>query len=246
MKLIRKIAAAVLLSCLFAAPTSRANVLVTGTRVVFPAQPGEVTVRLTNENTRPALVEAWIDRGDPTSTPDKADTPFLITPPLFRMEPHQDQSLRILYTHEPLPVDRESLFWLNVLEVPPKPDKTASTSGNYLQFAIRSRLKLFFRPAGLGDPAKSPAQLVFKVVAEGNGYALAVHNPTPFYITLAKAGLGTNGQAGTVDAGMVAPYSNLHLPLHGISQVPAVGAAVNFEVVNDYGALAPFAATLGS
>ncbi len=125
--------------------------------MIFPAKEGEVTVRLTNQNATPALIEAWIDSGDPQSTPDKVHTPFLITPPLFRMEPNHDQSLRILFTHseQPLPTDRESVFWLNVLEVPPKPSGPQFQDKNYLQLAIRSRLKLFYRPAGLpGDPAE--------------------------------------------------------------------------------------------
>jgi chaperone protein EcpD len=80
--------------CLFAG-SAHASVVIGGTRVVFLAQQGETTVRLSNESDKPALVEAWIDDGDVQSTPDTARTPFLITPPLFRMEAHKDQSLRI-------------------------------------------------------------------------------------------------------------------------------------------------------
>ena len=109
--------AAAILLCLCAASAVRASVVIGGTRVVFPARQGEATVRLTNENDYATLVEAWIDSGDIKSTPNSANSPFLITPPLFRMDPHKDQSLRIIYTQgsQPLPADRESLFWLNVL-----------------------------------------------------------------------------------------------------------------------------------
>lgn len=225
--------------------SARANVLISGTRVVFPAKAGEVTVRLTNENTKPALVEAWIDRGDEHSTPDKVDTPFLITPPLFRMEPHRDQSLRIIYTREPLPDDRETLFWLNVLEVPPKPGGAQAADQNYLQLAIRSRLKLFYRPEGLReDRAKAPPQLTFQAVADGQEHALAVHNPTPYYLTLAKAQLDVDGHAYATGPGMIAPFGDLRLPLKDLHQAPAAGATVRFESINDYGALTPFTATL--
>ena len=64
---------------------------------------------------------------DVHSTPESVDAPFLITPPLFRMDAQKEQSLRIVYTHDQLPADRESLFWLNVLEVPPKPTGPGST-----------------------------------------------------------------------------------------------------------------------
>lgn len=217
--------------------TAHASVVIGGTRVVFPAQDGEVTVRLTNDNTVPALVEAWIDRGDEHSTPDKVDTPFLITPPLFRMEAHKDQSLRILATPATLPADRESLFWLNVLEIPPKPTGAAVAGKNLLQFAIRSRLKLFYRPADLpGDPLKAPGQVTWKAVADGTGYALEVRNPTPYHITIVQASLKIGDKSYASDSGMVDPSGTLRLKIKGLASAPAAGTPIAYDIVNDYGA----------
>ncbi len=228
--------AALLALCVCAAPV-HANVVIGGTRVVFPAQDGETTLRLTNDNTYPALIEAWIDRGDEHSTPDKVDTPFLITPPIFRMEPHKDQSLRIIATPAQLPADRESLFWLNVLEVPPKPAKNAAPDKNMLQFALRSRLKLFYRPANLpGDPLKAPQQLSWKLVADGSGYALEAHNPTAYHVTIVKLTVSVGGQSYSTDtAGMVDPLGSLRMPIKGLPQAPK-GSAVGYDIINDYGA----------
>ncbi|TAN07879.1 MAG: molecular chaperone [Rhodanobacteraceae bacterium] len=223
--------------CLFTA-TAHADVVIGGTRVVFPAKQGEVTVRLSNEGDKPALVEAWIDTGDIHSTPNSVNTPFLITPPLFRMEPHKDQSLRILYIQgaKPLPTARESLFWLNVLEIPPKPTG-AMADKNTLQFAIRSRLKLFYRPANLpGDSLKAPDQLTFKAGADSHGTTLEVHNPTPYYITISKLALGASAAPIAGAAGMVAPFGNLRLPLKGVAQAPSADTPVVFTTINDYGA----------
>lgn len=220
---------------------AQASVVVGGTRVVFPAQDGEVTVRLSNNGERPALVEAWLDRGNPQSTPDKVDVPFLITPPLFRMEAHKDQSLRILATPAALPEDRESLFWLNILEVPPKPTAAEAAGKNLLQFAIRSRLKFFYRPAKLGgDPATAPAQLTWKAVTSGSGYVLEVRNPTAYHITLIKVTLDSAGQPHTADTGMVDPQGLLRLALPGIGAAPATGTPIAYDIVNDYGAAASF------
>lgn len=238
-----------LLAFLLATTTAHANVIIGGTRVVFPAKDGEVTVRLTNDNTRPALVEAWIDDGDIHSTPDKVDTPFLITPPLFRMDAHKDQDLRILFTqsNNPLPTDRETLYWLNVLEVPPKPTGKEFTGKNYLQFAIRSRLKLFYRPAGLTpDPAKAPGELVFKVATTGGGQALLVHNPTPYHITISQITVSVDGKsvAGDAGMGMVDPMSDMRVPLPGLKQPPAAGNAIEYSIINDYGAVTPLKGTV--
>jgi P pilus assembly chaperone PapD len=226
--------------CLFAA-VAHASVVVSSTRVVFPAQEGEVTVRLSNEGNRPSLVEAWIDSGDVNSTPDKANTPFLITPPLFRMEANKDQNLRILATPAQLPGDRESLFWLNVLEIPSKPT-TAETQGkNILQFAIRSRLKLFYRPAHLpGDPLTAPNQLIWKAIPDGAGYALEVNNPTPYHITFNDVSLDVGGKHYAIEASMVAPLGSLRLTFKGLLQAPSIGTPVVYDTVNDYGAPAAF------
>ncbi len=240
---IRILGAALLIACL-ASPLARANVLVGGTRVILPAADGEVTVRLTNENDRPALVQAWIDRGDPASSPDSVDSPFLITPPMFRMEPQRDQSLRILFTGEPLPADRESLFWLNVLEVPPKP-KAGEGAQNYLQLALRSRLKLFFRPAGLaGEVVKAPSLLTFVAKQGDGGTVLVVKNPTPFHITLAELSVQAGGKSHQAETGMVAPMSELRLRVTGLTTPPAAGAAVQFSAINDFGATTAFSGVI--
>jgi len=243
-KFVRAIGAGLLALCL-GAPHAQANVLIGGTRVVFPAKGGEVTVRLTNDNDHPVLVESWIDRGDMHSTPESVEVPFLITPPLFRMEAKKEQSLRIVYTHEQLPADRETLFWLNVLEVPPKPTGPQAEGQNFLQLALRSRLKLFYRPAGLqGDPLKAPGELTWKVVADGKGYALEAHNPTPYYVTISELSLATAGKNATAEIGMVAPLADLRLPLHDVAQKPAAGSAVLFTAINDFGAAANFKGTV--
>jgi chaperone protein EcpD len=218
---------------------AQASVVVAGTRVVFSAKQGETTVRLTNDNDEPALVEAWVDTGNVNSSPDSANAPFLITPPLFRMDPHKDQSLRILYVQgkQMLPSDRESLFWLKVLEVPPKPSGAQYADKNYLQIALRSRLKLFYRPAGLpGDAAKAPEQLNFKIAATGKNVAVMVHNPTPYYITITQLSLGAGKSPIAGASGMVAPFGELRLPLKGVAIMPAVGSAISFTTINDYGA----------
>lgn len=234
-------ARAVMVTLCLCTATAHASVIISGTRVVFPAKDGEVTVRLTNDNTRPALVEAWVDSGDPSSTPDKANAPFLITPPLFRMEAHRDQSLRIIFTSAQLPGDRESLFWLNVLEIPPKPSGPQFAGKNTLQFAIRSRLKLFYRPANLaGDANNAPGQLTWKAVADGHGYALEAHNPTPYYITIAKVSLTIDGKSYSTDIGMVDPLGTLRLKIKGLTAAPAAGSSVAYDCINDFGAGASF------
>lgn len=234
-------AGAVIAAFAFGAAPAQATVVIAGTRVVFPAATGEVTVRLSNEGSQPALVEAWIDDGDPASTPDTSKVPFLVTPPLARMNAGKGQSLRIVYAGQPLPADRESLFWLNVLEIPPKPVAKTGEEQNTLQFAVRSRLKLFYRPAQLdGDPAAAAQGIAWKLVRDGNGAALEAHNASPYYITFSKVSVTAGQSSFESETGMVAPRSVLHLPIKTLDHTLPAGTAIDYTVINDFGAATPY------
>lgn len=237
MRLFAVVAGLMAVALCAAAPTARATVVIAGTRVILSAAQGEVTLRLSNQGAQPALVEAWVDTGNPQSTPESSTAPFLITPPIFRIDAGKDQSLRILFTGAAgaLPADRESLFWLNVLEVPPKPTGAAAGQ-NVIQFAIRSRLKLFYRPDGLpGNAMTAPDRLTFKAARGGANAALTVHNPTPYYVTISRLSLGAEPPIEGAE-GMVAPRSNLTLDLKGSPRAPAAGTLVTYTTINDYGA----------
>ncbi|WP_251677901.1 fimbria/pilus periplasmic chaperone [Escherichia coli] len=66
---------------------------------------------------------------------------LLLPPPINRVDPGKGQTLRVTFTDLPLPTDRESVFWLNVLEIPTRYEP--KSNDNYLQVAFRTRIKLF-------------------------------------------------------------------------------------------------------
>jgi chaperone protein EcpD len=133
-----------------------ASVVVSGTRVVYSLAEKEQTVRLTNDGKEPSLVQIWIDDGDVKATPNTAKAPFLVSPPISRIDPNEGQSIRLLYTGEPVPQDIESIYYFNLLEIPPK-SAADKVSEQFLQFAFRTRIKLFLRPAGLEGSAEDAA-----------------------------------------------------------------------------------------
>src|SRR5471030_1759277 len=108
-----------LLFCLVSV-SSWASIVITGTRVIYPSTEKEVTVKLNNVGVSPVLVQSWIDNGDVNAKPENISVPFILTPPINRVEQGKGQTLRINYTGTPLPVNKESVFWLNVLEIPAK------------------------------------------------------------------------------------------------------------------------------
>jgi chaperone protein EcpD len=234
---LRRAMTALLLSSLVG--SAYAGVVVGGTRVVYPEKDGEVTVKLTNEGSTPALVQAWLDTGNAHSSPDEVNVPFTLTPPLFRLDPKKGQSLRMIYTQEPLAKDKETLFWLNVLDIPPRTnDQDAKSSANQLQLAIRTRIKVFFRPAGLaGEADSAPAKVNWKLVRKSdNQYALQAVNPTPYYVTLSKVAVHIGGaDLGTDDGGMVAPGATVDFNLGKATPPDGTPLKIDYSTINDYG-----------
>ena len=172
-----------MLSC-----SSRAGIQLDSTRVIYPADKREVTLALTNHADTPRLIQAWVDAGDTDVSPHKNTVPFIVTPPIFRLDPEKGQTLRIVFTGGDVPQDRESVFWLNVQEVQPK--RTDKQTDNKMKVTIRTRLKLFYRPAGLADsPKDAVTKLRWRLVPQEKGYALACENPTPWNVSFNHIGL---------------------------------------------------------
>lgn len=160
---------------------SWANVVINGTRVIYPEKSKDVVVQLINNGNAPALVQSWIDDGDVNSTPETANVPFLLTPPVIKVNANNGQQLRIKKLPNNLPQDRESVFYLNILDIPPKPEHLQNV--NTVQLAIKSRIKLFYRPDSLtGTLDKALSSL--KLSAEGNHFRIV--NNSSFHITIAN------------------------------------------------------------
>jgi chaperone protein EcpD len=215
---------------------AEASVVIGGTRVIYGAREPEVTIKLSNEGQSPALVQSWVDAGDVKSAPSTTRVPFVVTPPISRIDPAKSQTLRIVYTGEPLPRDRESVFWLDVLEVPPRPNG-AEADMNRIQLAFRSRIKLFYRPDELkGKLADAPAQLAWRLTQVDGKPALEARNPTPYYVSVIGITLQTGARKAVAeDGGMVGPGETHAFPLSG-DAVEAAGSTVYYTTLNDYGA----------
>jgi len=124
-----------------------AGLLTEGTRVIYPEGSSGETLLIANTNPWPVLVQTWVDDG--TGNPETANAPFVVLPAIFRLEPSATQHLRILHTGEPLPDECESLFWLNLYEIPPD-DPAAEQGDARLTLTITMQLKLRYQPAGRG------------------------------------------------------------------------------------------------
>ncbi|MGX5219370.1 fimbrial biogenesis chaperone [Pseudomonas segetis] len=232
---LRKMTSCLLAGLLVAPLMVQAGVQIAGTRFIYPAGEREINVRLTNTANKPALVQAWLDAGDPSVQPGAEQLPFVVLPPLVRVEANKGQTLRVVHVGGQLPKDQESVFWLNVLEVPPRAKGTDDR--NVMQLAFRTRLKLFYRPEGLqGKLQDAVEKLSWTLVHASTGYALQARNDSAFHVSFAHIELKAGGKKYSLDSGgMVAPRATQDFPLKGLNG-PVSSGQVQVNWLDDFGA----------
>lgn len=202
--------------------TSWAGVVVGGTRIVYDGSKKESSISINNpEASKPYLIQSWVEEVTPAG-PRKA--PFIITPPLFRLDGGKENVLRIIRTGGHFPENKESVFWVNINAIPSS-EKTAT---NQLQISVKTRIKLFYRPPGLSGQAND-AYKVLTFTRSGN--QLIVNNPTPYHVSFYKVSVGDKE---IKDPGMVAPKSSLSFTL----PVGSAGA-VSWQSISDFGGISP-------
>lgn len=204
-----------------------AGVMVGGTRIIFYGDKKETSISVTNPDNNIWLIQSWVE------SPDKNKAPFVFSPPLFRLDSQQKNILRLMYTGTPLPQDRESLFWANIKSIP-----HVEEAENVLQIAIKTQIKLIWRPAGLEKIL--PRTAMTKLSWRWQQGKLQVTNPTPYHMNFHS--IAVNGKALT-DPGWVAPFA---VKEYSLPQ-PARAGKVSWRLINDYGAATqPFEASVST
>lgn len=206
------------LALAFFTTSVQAGIVIGGTRVIYPAEKKNVSLMVSNEKSSGVyLVQSWIESDIAGKT-----SPFIVTPPLFRILPGEENMLRVVFVGGTLPQDRESLFWLNVKSIPAMDSREVSE--NALRMVVKSRLKLLYRPAELrGLPEESWQEL--KVTHQGS--QLVISNPSVYFVSLYS--LNVDGKE-YKDINIVPPKGSVSVPVAAASQV-------SWRAINDYGGI---------
>lgn len=197
------------------------------TRVVFDGSKDAASMTITNNNTQlPYLAQGWIE----DEQGNKITSPLIVLPPVQRLEPGKKSQVKVqaLPAVKSLPQDRETVYYFNLREIPPRSDKA-----NSLQIALQTRIKLFYRPASIvpsQQERSDPWQKQLILTRESDDFQ--VNNPTPYYITLIDARSTKDGKTSPgFEPLMVPPKGTLKL---GVSAA-ALGSKPWLTYVNDYG-----------
>lgn len=206
-----------------------AGIQVGATRIIFPATDREASVQVRNEGVEDTMIQSWIE----AAPGQESAVPFAITPSLARLGQKKQQALRIFYQGKGLPLDRESVFWLNIQEIP-----QVSNIENSLQVAFRQRMKLFYRPTSLpGTPDDAAKEIKWKVLNTSGTPLLLADNPSAFHISFGEVTLHIKGKAYVVKTEMLAPRTSISLKIKELLQLPNGKVTVQWTSINDYGAL---------
>lgn len=190
------------------------------TRVIYAEGKKEASISINNKDASPYLIKSWVENSNIQGTH------FMVTPPLFRMDGNQKNVIRIFKANSQLPSDRESLFFLNVTSIPAM---NSDDDRNTLQIAVRTKMKLIYRPKALAK--NIPEDFSDKITWTVNGNTLTGKNSSPYYMNLAQI---------TLNGKVIPMAENNYLPPMSTStyELPSnisKSGTVEWSVINDHG-----------
>ncbi|HFQ8225024.1 TPA: fimbria/pilus periplasmic chaperone [Citrobacter freundii] len=215
-----------LIALILATQQAHAAIALDRTRVIFNGGSKSMTLSVSNQNkSLPYLAQSWVEDGHG----NKIESPLTALPPLQRVEPGAKGQVKVQLTSDKsaLPQDRESLFYFNVREIPPK-----SSKPNTLQLALQTRVKLFYRPEAIAIArgGENEAQKKLTLTRQGDGWLL--NNPTPYFVTIVGASPTAQGKSlADFTPVMVEPKGSIALG----SSATALGNSPVLTFVNDFG-----------
>ncbi|AUX74129.1 fimbria/pilus periplasmic chaperone [Erwinia pyrifoliae] len=191
------------------------------TRYIFRGDRDSLSITIMNNDKKRMFGgQAWVD-----NIVEKDTRPtFVATPSFFKVKPNGQQALRIIMASDHLPRDKESIYWLNLQDIPP------ALEGSGIAIALRTKLKLFYRPKALLEGRKG-AEEGISLQRQPDGKTMLV-NTTPYIYAIGSL---QDAAGKTLDVNSDTAQKLLMF-------MPGDKVAVNVNVVkvnslNDYGEL---------
>lgn len=167
-------------------------------RVIYPESAGKgVTLTAYSKASTSYLMQSRVYPVDlKTGGPDMAksgmaDMPFIVIPPLARLDARGELTLRIRRNNVPLPSDRESVFFISMKAIPSqRPQEEQSGKEQRMMLTVVSNIKLFYRPKGLSKRAIVDTDIASQLRFRREGSQLIAENPTPYWLTFSRLSIG--------------------------------------------------------
>ena len=190
------------------------------TRYIYSGNTAFVSAMVNNESDNTYGGQVWVDNIVETDTRPT----FVATPSFFKIKGKGRQVFRIMKMSDHMPKDKESIYWVNLQEIPP------AQEGSGLTMAIRMQVKLIYRPEAIvKDRPGAEANMTIKHLP---GQQLLV-NSTPYIFAIGEV-LDSNDNAITFSK---ADTEKLTMFMPGDS-VNVTGKTVKaVSALSDYGSL---------
>lgn len=175
---------------------TQANVIYSGTRFIYNEDDNDIIINIKNKNSATDyLIQSWITKDE-----NDKNTPFMITPPLFKLNKEQSAILRIAKITSIAQTDRESLFYINSKAIP-----IAESKNNSIHISIKSVFKLFYRPHGLTETVEEATKkIIFSI---NNKKEMIIKNNSEYYFTIIN--IFSNGEKKEISV-MLSPFSEIN------------------------------------
>ncbi|MCT6517347.1 molecular chaperone [Proteus vulgaris] len=146
-------------------------------KFIFIESKNQEVIEIKNSINSDYFIQSWISHYDENND---SELPFMITPPLFKIEKDEDYSLKIFKIDEIEKKDRETLYKINIKRIPVLSD--SDDNKNLLHISMNSVYNLIYRPISIEKNAVDAYKKIEFLKNQNNEFI--INNPTPYFITL--------------------------------------------------------------
>ncbi|WP_114766730.1 fimbrial biogenesis chaperone [Vibrio rhodolitus] len=219
-----KLTMALLIGALMTSFTAQSALTLSATRYVYTSDAKAIPITVTNHADTVYGAQVWIE-----DFSDDGLIPFSVSPGVFTLKADKGtQTVQVAQLGEEtkaLPQDRESLFSVNLQEIPPKAKDTLGK--NVLVMASRTLVKLFYRPASLND-GRDQAEQSMRISKTRD--MVTFNNPTPYYFAVVS--INGDEKLANESFNQMAPFSQVSVEIKGMTS-----NTVSFNAIDDFGGL---------
>ncbi|HDG1682898.1 TPA: molecular chaperone [Kluyvera ascorbata] len=211
-----------------------ASVVMEGNRVILDASLAQKTVKFTNNDSFPYIVQVWLSVTPDGKEADGQQNRLAVSPAIFKIGPKQDQVISLLNPAAGQKLTKEQVSYLHFTQVPSMP--ADQQDKNKLVLIVNSTVKVFLRPSDLPIAYEQMLDFVhYKIEKNTHGCYLEVSNQSPYYLNSIRVSMPSGATKSAIPMTMLAPESAVQLKANCDAVQNAKEIRVSF--LNDYGVL---------
>ncbi|MBA7932203.1 molecular chaperone [Klebsiella sp. RHBSTW-00215] len=209
-----------------------ASVVMQGNRVIYDASKSQKPVTFTNNDSFPYIVQTWVSAAENTTASEAGESPFAISPAVFKINSHQDQIISLIYTNAQKKLSKEQIFYLHFTQVPSILEDERNK--NKLVLIVNSVVKIFLRPDNLPISYEQMLDFInYKITNDSRGCSLIISNQSPYYLNSISLTTTFGSANKEIPMQMIAPNSTFSLPTN--CNNTQVQKSISVSYINDYG-----------